>query len=350
MTLRTQLSIVACIMACATGTLLAGCSWTPPQPPVPAPTAREAALATVTADYATPEDAVKALMVVLANPSPNAAATLFGPSWMKLQHPVPSEAQGVRAAFLARLERGYSIDRIGNGAILVVGGADDPDRFPFAVPLIERSGRWKWDTDAGIEEFRMRRIGRNELETIAAMEAIAAAQRAYFEMNPQGTPVRQYALRIRSSDGAKDGLHWATAGGAEPSPIGPGIAEADCSADASKAKPFKGYRYAALASQGAGAPGGAMPFADAQGRAVSGWAVIAWPEVYGQTGIMSFMVGPDGVVVERDLGPDTSRAMDIVTAFDPSAGWSRCGTPAPGSAPSGTAPPAKAPGAPRAGQ
>lgn len=307
--------------------LLAGCSWTPPQPPAPAPTAREAALATVTADYATPEDAVKALMVVLANPSPNAAATLFGPSWMKLQHPVPSEAQGVRSAFLARLERGYSIDRIGNGAILVVGAPDDPDRFPFAVPLVERSSRWKWDTEAGIEEFRLRRIGRNELETIAALQAIAAAQRAYFEMNPQGAPVRQYAMRLRSADGARDGLHWTTKGVADPAPIGPGIAEADCTVDPSKATPFKGYRYAALKAQGAGAPGGAMPFADAQGRAVSGWAVIAWPDAYGTSGIMTFMVGPDGVVLERDLGPDTARAMEIVTAFDPSSGWSRSGPP-----------------------
>ena len=284
-----------------------GCSSAPKEPATAAPTAREAALSTVTADYATPEDAVAALKVVLENPNPNAAATLFGPRWSELQQN-PDEAPRMRAAFLARLAKGQRIDRIGDGAILVVGASDDPDQFAFAVPLRERKGRWSWDTDAGIEEFRMRRIGRNELETIQAMQAIAAAQRAYFESNPQGAPAKSFATKLNSAAGRKDGLHWPTRGTEEPPPIGAALAAADCSGKtASGAVPFKGYRYAMLTLQGNG----------------SSWAALAWPDAYGTSGIMCFMVGPDGVVFERDLGEDTSRALDVVTAFDPSKGWSR---------------------------
>lgn len=288
--------------------MMASCSAAPKDPPPTAPTESEKALATINTDYPTPEAAVNALKVVLQNPNPNAAATLFGPRWSELQQS-PEEAPRMRAAFLARLERGQRIDRIGDGAILVVGAKDDPDQFPFAVPLRERKGRWSWDTDAGIEEFRLRRIGRNELETIQAMQAIAAAQRAYLESNPQGAPAKAFASKLNSAKGSKDGLHWPTAGNEEPSPIGAALAAADCSGKStSGAVPFKGYRYAMLTSQGNGAS----------------WAAIAWPDAYGTSGFMCFMVGPDGVVFERDLGDDTSRALDVVTVFDPTKGWTRC--------------------------
>lgn len=288
--------------------ILVACNTAPKEPQQPAPTAREKALSTVTADYASPEDAVAALKVVLQNPNPNAAATLFGPRWGELQQN-PDEAPRMRAAFLARLAKGQRIDRVGDGAILVVGAADDPDQFAFAVPLRERKGRWSWDTDAGIEEFRLRRLGRNELETIQAMQAIAAAQRAYFDSNPQGASSKAFAVRLKSAEGRKDGLHWPTVGTEDPSPIGAALAAADCSGTtASGAIPFKGYRYAMLTPQGNG----------------STWAAIAWPDAYGTSGIMCFMVGPDGVVFERDLGNDTPRALDVITAFDPSRGWTRC--------------------------
>jgi hypothetical protein len=287
---------------------LVGCSAAPKEPPPRAPTDRERALSTVTFDYATPEDAVAALKVVVANPDPNAAATLFGARWSELQQS-PEEAPRLRAAFLARLAKGQRIDRVGDGAILVVGANDDPDQFAFAIPLRERKGRWSWDTEAGIEEYRLRRIGRNELETIQAMQAIAAAQRAYFDSNPQGAPSKAFAARLNSAKGRKDGLHWPTSGSEDPSPIGAALASADCSGKStSGAVPFKGYRYAMLSPQGGG----------------SSWAAIAWPDAYGTSGIMCFMVGPDGVVFERDLGDDTSRALDVVTAFDPTKGWTRC--------------------------
>jgi hypothetical protein len=294
-------------IACA-AFALAACSAAPKEPPPNPPTPREMALSTVTADYATPEAAVDALKVVLANPDANAAATLFGPRWSELQQD-PAQAPRMRAAFLTRLGKGMRIDRIGDGAILVVGATDDPDQFAFAVPLRERKGRWSWDTDAGIEEFRLRRIGRNELDTIQAMQAIAAAQRAYFESNPQGGSTKAYAARLNSTKGRKDGLHWPTAGHEDSSPIGAALAAADCSGNASSgAVPFKGYRYALLTPQGSGAS----------------WAAIAWPDAYGTSGIMCFMVGPDGVVFERDLGNETAKALDVITAFDPTKGWTRC--------------------------
>ncbi|MBU3729718.1 MAG: DUF2950 domain-containing protein [Phycisphaerales bacterium] len=300
--------LMRCLAPLGAALVLVACDTAPKEPRQSAPTARETALSTVTADYASPEDAVAALKVVLANPNPNAAATLFGPRWSELQLN-PDEAPRMRAAFLARLAKGQRIDRVGDGAILVVGASDDPDQFAFAVPLRERKGRWSWDTDAGIEEFRLRRLGRNELETIQAMQAIAAAQRAYFDSNPQGAGAKAFATRLNSSKGRKDGLHWPTAGTEEPAPIGAALAAADCSGTSnSSAIPFKGYRYAMLTPQGNG----------------QSWAAIAWPDAYGTSGIMCFMVGPDGVVFERDLGNDTPRALDVITAFDPTKGWTRC--------------------------
>ncbi|MFM7481021.1 MAG: DUF2950 family protein [Planctomycetota bacterium] len=270
---------------------------------------------TAAAQFSTPDAAVAALKGVLQNPNPRVAEALFGPRWSELRQD-PDEAPRMRAAFLTRLERGYRIDRVGDGAILVVGTADDPDRFAFAVPLRERDGRWSWDTAAGIEEFRLRRLGRNELDTIDAMKAIAAAQRAYFDGVPQGGTAGAFAARIKSSDGRKDGLYWPTTGVEAPSPLGAAIAGADCTGGAPKnAVAFNGYWFAVMPASASGSLG----------------TVIAWPEQYGVSGIMTFMVGSDGIVYERDLGDDTPRARekcsDPASGGTSSAGWTRSDTP-----------------------
>lgn len=246
------------------------------------------------ADFATPDAAVAALKGVLQNPNPRVAEALFGPRWSELRQ-APDEAPRLRAAFLTRLESGYRIDRVGDGAILVVGAPDDPDRFAFAVPLRQHGERWSWDTAAGIEEFRLRRLGRNELDTIDAMKAVAAAQRAYFDSRPQGGATAMFAARIMSSSGRKDGLYWPTTGAEAQAPLGAAIAGADCTGGAPKnAAAFNGYWFAVL-------PGGKS---DPLGT------VIAWPEQYGVSGIMTFKVAPDGIVYERDLGADTPRAQE----------------------------------------
>ncbi len=259
------------------------------------------------ADFATPDAAVAALKGVLQNPDPRVAAVLFGPRWSELRQS-PDEAPRMRAAFLSRLEQGYRIDRVGNGAIVVVGAADDPDRFAFAVPLRERDGRWSWDTSAGIEEFRRRRLGRNELDTIDAMKAIAVAQRAYSDSMSQGGGAKVFATRIKSSVGRKDGLYWPTTAVEPPAPIGVALADADCtSGDSKSVVPFHGYRFAVLPAGSGGESG----------------TVIAWPDQYGVSGIMTFMVGADGIVYERDLGEDTPRALTKCRESGAFAGWMR---------------------------
>lgn len=270
---------------------------------------------TAAAQFSTPDAAVAALKGVLQNPNPRVAEALFGPRWSELRQ-LPDEAPRMRAAFLTRLERGYQIDRVGDGAIVVVGAADDPDRFPFVVPLRQRDGRWSWDTAAGIEEFRLRRLGRNELDTIDAMKAIAAAQRASFDGVPQGGTAGAFAARIKSSDGRRDGLYWPTTGVEAPSPLGAAIAGADCTGGAPKnAVAFHGYWFAVLPASASGPSG----------------TVIAWPEQYGVSGIMTFMVGSDGIVYERDFGDDTPRARekcsDPASGGASSAGWTRSDTP-----------------------
>ncbi len=272
------------IIALAVALAISACN----SPSTVSPTASGAA------EFATPEAAVAALKGVLQNPNPRVAEALFGSRWSELRQ-APDEAQRLRAAFLTRLERGYRIDQVGDGAILVVGAPDDPDRFAFAVPLRQHDGRWSWDTAAGAEEFRLRRLGRNELDTIDAMKAIAAAQRAYFDSLPQGGATAMFAARIMSSAGRKDGLYWPATGAEAQAPLGAAIAGADCTGGAPRnAAAFNGYWFAVL-------PAGTI---DALGT------VIAWPEQYGVSGIMTFKVAPDGIVYERDLGSDTPRARE----------------------------------------
>jgi len=267
------------------------------------------------AEFATPEAAVAALKGVLQNPNPKVAEALFGPRWSELRQS-PDEAPQLRAAFLTRLQQGHQIDRVGDGAILVVGAPNDPDRFAFAVPLCQHDGRWSWDTAAGIEEFRRRRLGRNELDTIDAMKAIAAAQRAFSESPAQGGAAKVFATRIKSSAGRTDGLYWPTTGSQSPSPIGAALAGADCTmGDAKSAASFNGYWFAVLPPSASGPLG----------------TVIAWPDQYGVSGIMTFLVNPDGIVYERDFGRDTSKARELCSASASSetrmTGWTRTDSP-----------------------
>jgi hypothetical protein len=267
------------------------------------------------AQFATPEAAVAALKGALQNPNPKVAEALFGPRWSELRQS-PDEAPQVRAAFLTRLQQGHQIDRVGDGAILVVGRADDPDRFAFTVPLCQHDGRWSWDTAAGIEEFRLRRLGRNELDTIDTMKAIAAAQRAFFDSSAQGGAATVFATRIKSSAGRTDGLYWPTTGSQPPSFVGAALAGADRTmVDAKGTAPFNGYWFAVLPPSASGPLG----------------TVIAWPDQYGVSGIMTFLVSADGIVYERDLGGDTSKARELCSDSASSetrtTGWTRTDSP-----------------------
>lgn len=201
------------------------------------------------------------------------------------------------------------------------------DGWPFPIPLVRGDGGWRFDVEAGIEEIANRRIGRNELSTLATLHAYVDAQREYASTGHDGQPPA-FARRIFSSEGKQDGLYWPSADGEPESPFGPLVAEA---ADAGYERgedeplPFHGYYYRVLLEQGSHAPGGAKSFVDDKGHMTAGFALVAWPAKHGMSGVMTFVVGTQGIVYQKDLGEGTAEAAAKLTSFDPDTSWDPTG-------------------------
>ena len=200
------------------------------------------------------------------------------------------------------------------------------DQWPFPAPLVENDGSWRFDAEAAREEVLLRRIGRNELDVIDLMRGYVRAQAAYRAEDPDGDGLPTFAASILSSPDARDGLYWVAEEGGPESPIGDFMARAAAegfSVDGEDVdpEPYLGYYYRVLDRQGPSAPGGAMEYMIG-GKMVAGHALLAVPADYGDTGIMSFMVGEAGVVYEADLGEETLDVAARITAFDPGEGWS----------------------------
>ncbi|NSL55266.1 DUF2950 family protein [Uliginosibacterium aquaticum] len=213
------------------------------------------------------------------------------------------------------LERGRS-----GLQILIVGKA----RYPFPVPLRKTATGWQFDAKAGKEELISRRIGLNELTTIEVLKQIALAQDEYFLMAAR-EPGRagEYARRFESSPGKQDGLYWPDAPGKPASPLGPLLARAsELGAPGHSRGPgaYFGYRYRMLPGQGKSAPGGARQYQTGKYQ-IGGFAVLAWPERYGISGIKSFLINQDGMVYERDLGSETASKAPALRLFEPAPGW-----------------------------
>jgi hypothetical protein len=200
--------------------------------------------------------------------------------------------------------------------IVVVVGFE---AWPFPIPLVRRDGRWQFDAAAGREELLNRRIGRNELLAIRVLHAYVAAQHQYALKARDGTKVRAFARKVVSSPGKRDGLYWPADPdeGEEISPFGPLIRDPG---KGSAKKPYNGYYFKILTSQGASAPGGAYSYV-INGRMVAGFAMVAAPARYGETGIKSFIVNHYDEVYERDLGPDTQRIFREMTRYAPTSRW-----------------------------
>jgi hypothetical protein len=180
---------------------------------------------------------------------------------------------------------------------------------------------WRFDTKAGAEEMRLRRIGRNELAVMQVMLAIYDAEKEYARVDRNRDGVLQYAAKFTSSPGKQDGLYWPTKANEPQSPLGPAVVAARTAGGGSDAG-YYGYRYKLLTGQGKNAPGGAYDYT-VRGRMIGGFAAVAWPVKYGDTGVMTFMVSHDGVVYEKDLGPDTAARAAAITRFDPDSSWQK---------------------------
>lgn len=221
--------------------------------------------------------------------------------------------------FVAAYEAQHSVYEPRDGrAVLIIGS----HRYPFPIPIVRVAGGWRFDPAQGKEEIINRRVGKNELSTIAVMQEIVAAQREYLLMDRSGNAVREYATRLASTPGTRDGLYWPTAEGEAPSPLGPLVAQAQAAGYTghTAGQPFYGYRYKLLDGQGPAAAGGARPYT-VNGQNTGGFAVLAYPARYGSTGVKSFIVNQEGVVYERDLGSKTAEAAARTTLFDPDAHW-----------------------------
>jgi Protein of unknown function (DUF2950) len=206
------------------------------------------------------------------------------------------------------------------GQILYIGA----ENYPFPIPLAkDATGKWLFDTAAGKDEILARRIGGDELTAIAACSALVDAQNQYFSQPRGGDTVKQYAQKFISDEGKQNGLYWPVAAGQPPSPLEDvrDFAKAAGYTNAGdKAQAFGGYYFKILTKQGANVKGGAKDFM-ANGKLTGGFAVLAFPAEYRNSGIMTFIVGKDGVVYQKDLGEKTVETAQGITEYDPSDGW-----------------------------
>ena len=273
--------------------------------------------------FASPEDAVKALIGAANGGQVAELVTIFGAEGKDLiESSDPATARQNRRVFIvATREQWHLEDAAGNRKTLVIGNED----WPFPVPLVKEEGGWRFDTAAGSEEVIARRIGRNELATIATVHAYVTAQRRYAERAHDGNPSGVHATRFASDPGKENGLYWPAKDGQERSPLGDLVAQAAAEGRAvggerSQPSPFHGYYFRILLSQGSAAKGGKKQYV-AKGLMSGGFALVAWPAQYDVTGVMTFVVNQDGIVHEKDLGPDTDAAARKMTAYNPDKSW-----------------------------
>lgn len=270
--------------------------------------------------FPTPDAAAQALVDALGTEHADQArlATLLGKDWRDFV-PAGSVDRADVDAFLKQYRERHAIEMASaERAILSVGN----DGWTLPVPIAKGAQGWRFDARAGADEMRVRRIGRNELATEEAVKTYHDAQTDYAQADHDGDGVLEYAQKILSSDGLHDGLYWSDDDSGEISPLGPLFGDAAPGSD------WHGYHYRILQAQGPSAPGGAYDY-HLGGNMSRGFALIAWPSKYGDSGVMSFMISHEGQIFEKDLGPASDKAARAMKTFDPDSSWTQvaAGTP-----------------------
>ena len=271
--------------------------------------------------FDTPKQAADALIQVAANFDVAGAKEILGPDSEDIvssEDPVQDKNRAAEFAAKAKEKTSIQIDkRNPNVAILLVGN----DNFPLPIPIVKRKGKWSFDTKVGREEILNRRIGANELNAIAICRGFVEAQHEYAMEKHDGSKVNQYAQRVLSTPGKHDGLAWLNPDGTWGGPVGEEIAKAlEEGYSAQAGKPYHGYYFKVLKGQGPAAAMGEMDFM-VGGTMIGGFALAAAPAEYRVTGVMTFIVGPDGVVYEKDLGPDTLKTFQSMDKYNPDKTW-----------------------------
>jgi hypothetical protein len=273
--------------------------------------------------FSSPQGAADALARAWRTNSKPDLEKIFGPAGVKLVSSGDEVAdKNVKTRLAAAYDAQHCIVSLGEQSALLVIGKEG---FPFPIPLAKQGTRWHFDTAAGAEEILDRRIGRNEINAIRVCRAYVEAQRDYAEQDAAAAGLHEYAMKIASSGGKHDGLYWEAKPGEEPSPLGPLIAAAadEGYSVASKTQvlaPYHGYRYRILTAQGPHAPGSARSYID-NGHMTGGFALVAYPAEYGNSGVMTFIVNQDGIVFQKNLGKNTARLARQMTAYDPDRSW-----------------------------
>jgi hypothetical protein len=275
--------------------------------------------------FATPEDAVRALIEAAKPGKVDDLLAIFGPEARELiASSDEATARQNREIFTVAATEGWRLgDQGANRKVLIVGN----EGWPFPVPVVKNANSWRFDTAAGKEEVLVRRIGRNELAAIGTCRTYVVAQQHYAQRGHDGKPSGLFATAFTSDPGKQNGLYWPSARHEPRSPLGDLVAQAaqegqQLGTNREQPSPFHGYHFKILTGQGAAARGGARSYL-VNGEMSGGFALVAWPAQYDATGVMTFIVNQDGIVHEKDLGAQTGATVAAMTRYNPDASWRR---------------------------
>lgn len=274
--------------------------------------------------FVSPERAADALAAAWRGGGAPELLDILGPAGRPLvTSGDPVAEQNARRRFAAFYDQGHRIKRGGGGeAILVIGNED----WPYPIPIVHTRVGWRFDAKAGAEQILDRRIGRDELNAIAVSRAYVEAQRDYAAKTSLQNGLPEYAQQVASTEGTHNGLYWPASAASDESPLGPLVATAEAKgyaappATAGGRAPYEGYYFRILMGQGAQAPGGAKSYI-ANGRMTGGFALVAFPAKWGDSGVMSFVVNQNGIVFEKNLGPETAKIARQIKVYDPDRTW-----------------------------
>jgi len=270
--------------------------------------------------YSTPEKAVDAFVGAMRNYNLKTLVSIFGKgseSLFETGDPVADQNQ--RELFLKLYDEKHAIVPQGDGKRVLTAGNSG---WPLPMPLVKTGSKWAFDSAAGLEELINRRVGRNELMAIQTCLAVADAQREYYSRDRDGDGILEYAQNYRSTLGMRKGLLWPVQQGEQPRPMGQLRAAAESGGLTPANDAYHGYHYKFLFAQGAAAEGGAYDYL-ARDNQIGGFAILAYPASYGESGVMTFILSHSGAVYQRDLGEQTAAEIAKITSYDPGEGWIR---------------------------
>jgi hypothetical protein len=275
--------------------------------------------------FGSPDEAVKAMVTAIKGNDAGELMLIFGPDikGLFLSGDEVADKAGKENFIIAYNEKNRLENFSGNRAILYVGNND----WPMPIPIVKKGNSWHFNSQDGKREILQRRIGRNELNTIQTCKAYVDAQMDYVSRDYNGDGLFEYAQKFLSTPEKKDGLYWETKEDEEKSPLGIFFANAAREGyfpkdGKNKPVPFHGYYYRILKEQGEGAPGGACSYV-VKGKMINGFALVAYPAKYGDSGVMTFIVNKDGMVYQKDLGVNTAKIVKNIRAYDPDKTWKK---------------------------